>query len=196
MKYKYVLSLLWLFFVVFIIRAQDGKIIGQVFDNTSKKPLDFANVALFTNQSKEPLQAILSDSEGKFILQNLPYGSFTLKVSFVGYESFETSVLVSKEKPTARVNKVVLKENAQQISEVQVVGQRSGVSFEIDKKVFNVDETALAQGSSTTDVLKNIPSVAVDLEGNVSLRNNSSVEIWINGKPSGLTDENRGQVLE
>jgi hypothetical protein len=195
MKFVYVASLIWLF-MAFSSLAQEGKISGQIMDNTSKKPLDFANIAIYTSQSSEPVQAVFSDIEGKFTMQNIPLGSYTLRASFVGYSTFETSVQLTKEKPSVRINRIPLSENTEQIKEVQVVGQRSGVSFEIDKKVFNVDETVLAQGSSTTDVLKNIPSVAVDTEGNISLRNNSSVEIWINGKPSGLTDENRGQVLE
>jgi outer membrane receptor protein involved in Fe transport len=195
MKKIFSVSIMWVL-ILFSSLAQKGQITGQVIDNTSKKPLDFANVAVYMNASSEPIQAVFSDIEGKFSLKELDFGSYVLRVSFVGYTSFETSVVLSKEKSHARFNRILLKEDSQQISEVQVVGQRSGVSFEIDKKVFNVDETALAQGSSTTDVLKNIPSVAVDTEGNISLRNNSSVEIWINGKPSGLTDENRGQVLE
>ena len=70
------------------------------------------------------------------------------------------------------------------------------MSFDIDKKVFSVDKNIASAGGSASDVLQNIPSVDVDGEGNVSLRSNSSVEVWINGKPSGLTADNRAQVLQ
>ncbi len=182
--------------IAFSSLAQIGQIAGLVIDRTTMKPLEFANVAVYYEGANEPTKASMADAEGRFVLQGLELGAYVLKVSFVGYTSFQAGAVLTADKYTLRFNRIVLNENTQNIEEVQVVGQRSGMSFEIDKKVFNVDETALAQGSTTTDVLKNIPSVAVDIEGNVSLRNNSSVEIWINGKPSGLTDENRGQVLE
>ncbi len=193
---KKLLYFIFAFCFVNIVVANDGQVLGKLIDNTTKKPLDFANVAVYKDGSAEPYKATMSDIEGQFVLQGLSYGKYLLRVSFVGYNSYEVTVELNKAKPIARFNRIILIENTKMIDEVQVVGQRSGVSFEIDKKVFNIDETVLAQGTSTTDVLKNIPSVAVDTEGNISLRNNSSVEIWINGKPSGLTDENRGQVLE
>ena len=82
------------------------------------------------------------------------------------------------------------------LGEVEVVGQASQMRFDIDKKVFNVDQNLAASGASASEMLQGIPSVDVDNEGNVSLRNSSSVEVWINGKPSGLTEENRAQILE
>ena len=76
------------------------------------------------------------------------------------------------------------------------MAQGSQMWFDIDKKVFNVDQNIAASGASASEVLENIPSVQVDNDGNISLRNNSNVEIWINGKPSGLDSENRAPILE
>ena len=79
---------------------------------------------------------------------------------------------------------------------MEVIGQKSQMRFEVDKKVFDVDQNISAAGGSASEALQNIPSVDVDNEGNISLRNNSNVEVWINGKPSGLTADNRAQILE
>jgi outer membrane receptor for ferrienterochelin and colicin len=95
-----------------------------------------------------------------------------------------------------KIGRITLKEDTKRLEEVQVVGQKSGMTLEIDKKVFNVDQTIVADGASATELLENIPSVEVDSDGGVSLRNNSNVEIWINGKPSGLSGSDVGQVLE
>jgi len=89
-----------------------------------------------------------------------------------------------------------LTEDATVLNEIEVVGMGSQMRFEIDRKVFSVDQNIAAAGGSASEVLENIPSVEVDQEGNISLRNNESVEVWINGKPSGLTAENRAQILQ
>ena len=82
------------------------------------------------------------------------------------------------------------------LNEVVVTGQRSTVKLEVDRKTYDVDQNIANAGGSASDVLENIPSVEVDQDGNVSLRGNESVEVWINGKASGLTSENRGEILQ
>ena len=98
----------------------------------------------------------------------------------------------------SQVNLGVIKLEAEnkKLGEVEVVGQASQMHFDIDKKVFSVDQNISAAGGSASDVLKNIPSVTVDNQGNVALRKDGNVEVWINGKPSGLTADNRAQVLQ
>jgi len=99
---------------------------------------------------------------------------------------------------TTPVNLGIIKLDAdsKNLKEVEVVGQGSQMHFDIDKKVFSVDQNISAAGGSASDVLKNIPSVTVDNQGNVSLRKDGNVEVWINGKASGLTVDNRAQVLQ
>lgn len=82
------------------------------------------------------------------------------------------------------------------LNEVVVTGQRSTVKLEVDRKTYDVDQNIANAGGSASDVLENIPSVEVDQDGNVSLRGNESVEVWINGKASGLTSDNRGEILQ
>lgn len=167
---------------------------GTIVDGTTQKPIDFVNVALLKTEDAPPTTGVVTDEKGNFLLPNVPPGKYFLKVSFVGYNTISIPLNVINNE--LNVGKIKLTENSKTLSEIQVIGQGTQMRFEIDKKVFTVDQNIAAAGGSATEVLQNIPSVDVDNEGNVSLRNNSSVEVWINGKPSGLTAENRAQILQ
>lgn len=167
---------------------------GTIVDGTTQNPIDFVNVALFKSEDTPPTTGVVTDEKGNFLLPNVPAGKYFLRVSFVGYNTLNIPLNVSNNE--LNVGKIKLTEDSKTLSEVQVIGQGTQMRFEIDKKVFSVDQNIAAAGGSATEVLQNIPSVDVDNEGNVSLRNNASVEVWINGKPSGLTADNRAQILQ
>ncbi len=167
---------------------------GKIIDSGSQQPIDFANVALIKMNSETPATGVTTDDKGHFLLPQVPKGKYTLRVSFVGYNTLNIPLNVSDIE--LDMGEIKLFEDSKTLSEVEVVGQGTQMTFELDKKVFSVDKNIAAAGGSASDVLQNIPSVDVDGEGNVSLRNNSSVEVWINGKPSGLTVDNRAQVLQ
>jgi outer membrane cobalamin receptor len=133
---------------------------------------------------------------GAFRLDGVSNGNYVVAVSVVGYATFEKELTIGTGQKTINLRNILLKEDTQLLNEVQVVGQRSQMKFEIDRKVFNVDQSLATAGGSASDVLGNIPSVQVDPEGEVSLRGNSSVTVWINGKESGLSADNRAQILE
>jgi len=167
---------------------------GKIIDSNNQEPIDFVNVALIKQNSETPATGVTTDDKGQFLLPQVPKGKYTLRVSFVGYNTLNIPLNVSEKELDMGVIKLF--EDSKSLSEIEVMGQGSQMSFELDKKVFTVDKNIASAGGSASDVLQNIPSVDVDGEGNVSLRNNSSVEVWINGKPSGLTADNRAQVLQ
>ncbi len=167
---------------------------GKIIDASTQKPLDFVNVTLLKPDSDIPAAGITSDTKGSFLLPQVNNGKYTLRVSFVGYNTLNIPLNVSSNELDLGVIKLM--EDSKALSEIEVLGQGSQMTFDIDKKVFTVDKNIAAAGGSASDVLQNIPSVDVDGEGNVSLRNSGSVEVWINGKPSGLTADNRAQVLQ
>lgn len=184
-----------LFFSLLLSTLNAGAltVTGKIIDGGSATPLDFVNVTLYKAGSTTPVVGGFSDASGKFTLE-APDADYTFKATFVGYTEYSKNI--TKDKSTIRLGIITLKEDAKQIAEVEVTGQRSGMTLDIDKKIFNVDQSALSAGSTAAEVLENIPSVNIDIEGNVSLRNSSSVEIWINGKPTGLSDSDKGQILE
>lgn len=167
---------------------------GQVVDANTKSPIDFVNVVLYKANSETPAVGVSTDTNGNFTLPKVQDGRYTLKISFVGYNPVTLPLNVDGKELNMGVIKLV--ENNKILKEVQVLGQGTQMKFEIDKKVFSVDQNIASAGGSATEVLQNIPSVDVDNEGNVSLRNNANVEVWINGKPSGLTADNRAQILQ
>ena len=175
-----------------LIAAAQFTVRGAIYDHSTRQPLDFVNVEL--KQNGKFIDGATTDSKGAFSIILLTSGEYELTASFIGYKELARKVSVNT--ATTDLGKLYLKEDAQQLAEVEVVGQGSTMRFELDKKVFSVDQNLAASGGSATEALENIPSVDVDHEGNISLRNSESVEVWINGKPQGLTEENRAQVLQ
>ena len=189
---KYLVSFC-LSFIVFSLSAAEVR--GRVVDYNDLA-LDFVNVKLTLKTDPSVVHGAISDTKGGFVIANVPMGEYTIEVSFIGYITVERTVAVKNADEVVRAGKFILKEDAQMLAEVEVVGQASQMRFDIDKKVFNVDQNLASSGASASEMLENIPSVEVDNEGNISLRNSENVEVWINGKPSGLTEENRAQILE
>lgn len=174
--------------------AQNFNVTGKVIDGNNLKPFEYVDVTIYDNSGSKIITGGFSDIDGEFNIE-VSKGSYLLKASFMGYKDYEKRFTTGEDKEI-KLGRIVLKEDSKRLDEVNVVGQKSGMTLEIDKKVFNVAQTIVAEGASASELLENIPSVEVDTEGNVSLRNNSSVEIWINGKPSGLSGSDRGQILE
>jgi outer membrane receptor protein involved in Fe transport len=138
----------------------------------------------------------MTDVKGAFHVDKLKDGSYTLQVSFVGYKTVTRQFQITPQRRTVHYNALYIGEDAHTLKEVQVVGQRSQMKLEVDRKTFTVDEVLAAAGGSVTDLLENIPSIEVTTDGEISLRGNSSVEVWINGKASGLTSDNRAEILQ
>ena len=181
---------------VYAETEKGAQITGKVIDASTKQGMEFANISLRKTGSKEFIKGTVSDQLGAFRLDGVSNGNYVVAVSVVGYATFEKELTIGTGQKTINLRNILLKEDTQLLNEVQVVGQRSQMKFEIDRKVFNVDQSLATAGGSASDELGNIPSVQVDPEGEVSLRGNSSVTVWINGKESGLSADNRAQILE
>ena len=191
MDMKKLWSIFWLLAVSHSLWAVE--VTGKVVDFGTKQPIDFANVSVVKPGEQAPITGTITDAKGDFALE-LNDGQYVVIVSFVGYSEQKRDLTVAG-KPV-NIGRIQLKEDSKVLQDVEVVGQGSSMRFELDKKVFTVDQNIASAGASVTDVLENIPSVDVDQEGNISLRNSEDVEIWINGKPAGLNSENRAQVLQ
>ena len=163
-----------------------GTIKGNVVNKTTGEPMDYVNIQLIDAKSGKPLAIGTStDEEGNFILPNVADGSYLVKVSNIGSINQERPVIVKGDDVT--IGTVHLADDSKLLQEVVVEGVRSQMKFELDKKVFSVDADIASTGLSASEVLESIPSVEVDQDGEVSLRGNTSVTVWINGKESGLS---------
>lgn len=172
----------------------DGVISGKAVNKSDGSPLDFATVSLL--DAKENPLAIGTETglDGSFALPKVKDGNYIVRISSVGSVDQERPVRVAG--GNVNIGELKLADDTKVLQEVVVEGVRSQMRFELDKKVFQVDANIAAAGQSASELLESIPSVEVDQDGEVSLRGNSSVTIWINGKDSGLTADNRAQILE
>lgn len=172
----------------------DGIITGRVVNKADSSPIDFATVVLLDSKGKSTGIGIETDENGNFKLPKVSDGSYIVRASSVGSVDQERPVKVAGS--DVSIGTLKLADDTKVLQEVVVEGVRSQMRFELDKKVFQVDSNIAAAGQSASELLESIPSVEVDQDGEVSLRGNSSVTIWINGKESGLTADNRAQILE
>ena len=185
-----------LFIIIGTVTAfAQGSVKGKVLDKQTDEVMEFVNVVVETPAGKL-VKGAITDVGGQFFISGLKDGTYQLQVSFVGYKTLTRQFTISAKNRQQHYNALYISEDAKVLGEVQVTGQRSQMKLEVDRKVFSVDQILAAAGGSASDLLENIPSVEVTTDGEISLRGNSSVEVWINGKASGLTTDNRAEILQ
>ena len=173
-----------------------GLVKGKILDKRNSEPLSFVNVKVTQTANGKFVGGGMSDANGNFKIQGLANAKYTLELTFVGYKSETRKFEINASNPNQHYNIIYMSEDAKMLKSVTITGQRSAMKLEVDRKTFDVAQLIGNAGQSASEVLDNIPSVEVDNDGNVSLRGNSSVEVWINGKASGLTTDNRAQILQ
>ena len=163
--------------------AQQGTgVRGRVTDEGGA-PVPYANVAVLALPDSGLVTGGITNEEGRFRVPVDP-GSYAVKVSFLGFT--EKRLAATVQQGFTDLGTVVLRPGGIAMDEVEVVGERRQMELQLDKRVFNVDKDMSVRGGTAADVLDNVPSVSVDVEGNVSLRGSQNVRILIDGKPSGL----------
>lgn len=176
--------------------AADHQVRGKVLDRQDDTPLQFVNVAVTKKADGKFIGGAITDVNGNFTIGDLANGDYVLTITYVGYKTATREFSISDQNRSASYPAIYLKSDTKMLGEVTVTGQKSAMKLEVDRKSFDVSQLISSQGEAASDILRDIPSVDVDNEGNISLRGNTSVEVWINGKASGLTTDNRAQILE
>ena len=162
-----------------------GLVTGRVIDAQTSRPVEYANMVLLDSLSGKMVNGVVSDSAGKFTINGVPPGSYKLEYSFIGYDKQRTKPFtISRKQPRADLGTLSLKPSAVTMDEVTVTGEKATMITRIDRKVFNIQKEIQSQTGTVTDLLQTIPSVSVDMDGNISLRGSGSVTILINGRPS------------
>ena len=173
-----------------------GIVKGKILDRQKSEPLGFVNIKVTEQGSDKFVGGGITDAGGNFNVTGLKDGKYTLSLTFMGYKDVTRQFEITPAKREVQFKLLYMAEDAKQLNEVTVTGQRATMKLEVDRKSFDVGQLISNAGQAASDVLDNVPSIEVDNDGNVSLRGNSSVEIWINGKASGLTSDNRAQILQ
>lgn len=165
-------------------RPDPIKITGKVIDADTGQPLEYATLILQRTKSPERITGGITDALGMFEVETFP-GVYNIRIEYISYTTYEVKAQAIR--TSTGLGTIQLSIDVEQLEDVEVVGERTTVELRLDKKVYNVGSDLTVKGGSVTDVLDNVPSVTVDVEGNISLRGNESVRILINGKPSALS---------
>jgi len=162
-----------------------GSISGQVKDSETNAPVEYANIILRVMKTDSMITGTVSDSNGFFQIKNIPFGNYFIEYSFIGYEKkFSGHISIDRKKPKTDLGVLKLVSSSVTMDEVTISGERSMMITKIDRKVFNVQKDIQAQTGTAADMLQTIPSISVDMDGNISLRGSGNVTILINGRPS------------
>ncbi len=196
MQFKSLSGLLSLALCATVFQLNAQSVRGRIYDKSLGEPMQFVNVAVVPRSDTTRVLGNITDANGNFRIDKLKNDTYTLRVSFLGYKPFQRTFTIRDRQRDVNVGTIRLEEDLQTLGETVVAAQRSGIKLEVDRKSFDISEQIAAMGASATEALEQIPSVEVDNDGNISLRGNTSVEIWINGKASGLTSDNRSSILD
>ena len=173
--------------ICFVMPAlAQNKVTGTIVEEANGKAIPFVNIGLFRQADSVFVSGAASDDKGRFELL-APNGDYRLAVSAIGFQTFEQMLTV---KGNQDLGKLQLKEGSTKLNEVVVAEKRPLFAVEGEKTMYNVAEDPSIQTGTLSDALQNAPGVEVDVEGNISLRGTTSVEVWINDKPSHMTAEN------
>ena len=181
-----------LFLQINLLSAQNN-ISGVLADSTNNERLPFVNVGLMRAVDSVFISGTASDDAGRFKLEHIPDGKYIFFVSSIGYESLKKSLDITSDLDLGIVK---MKPGSTTLDEVVIVEKRPLFSNEGEKTLYNVSEDPSVQTGTVSDALQNAPGVEVDVEGNITLRGVSSVEVWINGQPSNLNEENLKTYLQ
>ncbi|HEX7356553.1 MAG TPA: outer membrane beta-barrel family protein [Ignavibacteriaceae bacterium] len=172
-----------------------GKITGKVFDNDSKHSIEYANIVLLSTIDSSLINGTITNADGLFDLSGIKPGKYLVDVRFIGYKSVSFNVDINPNNRFVDLGDIFIKPDALELNDVVVQGERSPVSYQIDKKVIDVDKIQTVISGNAADVLQNVPSVTVDIEGNVSLRGSSNFTVLIDGKPSIISAQDALQQI-
>ncbi|TYA69968.1 TonB-dependent receptor [Seonamhaeicola marinus] len=176
------------FFLLFttITFAQRGSITGKIVDSATNDAIPFATVVIL-NDSEETVSGAISSEDGSFAIGNLKFGAYSVKVSFIGYQTVtEANVIVSKTASNVNVGSILIQPQLESLDAVTVKAQTKTATTKIDRKVYNASDFETAKGGNAADVLNKLPSITVDPTGNVSVRGTSDFMVYLNGKPTNI----------
>ncbi|RXF71256.1 outer membrane beta-barrel protein [Arcticibacter tournemirensis] len=195
-KNKQFLYLVYLFlFSSQLFAAEAGQLSGKVTDADTGESLEYAVVTLYRKPDNSITKSTKTDEDGQFRFENIPTGTYRVKISYVGYLADTLENVVMPERGTKKLPTIKLKRDTKMLGEVVITESKPEIQFGADTITYNVGQSILAEGSMATDILKNVPMVDVDIDGKVSIAGKRNTRIFINGKPSDYMVGNMADLL-
>ena len=173
-----------------------GRLSGTITDAANGKPVSYATVNVIDPATNSPVNGGVAGDDGKFVLPGIPAGTYRVEVSFLGYANQVRTVTIPAAGGNVALGTIALAATAQKLGEVVVTGVKPLIEERVDRTVYNADVDKTTAGGDATDVLKRVPLLSVDLDGNVSLRGSQNIKVLINNKPSTIAASSVADALK
>jgi outer membrane receptor protein involved in Fe transport len=174
----------------------NSKITGYIVDSSVTKAVEFASVALYNKATNKAVDGTVADEKGKFTLGKVAAGNYKLLITFIGFTTKTVDNLSVVKGQDIDLGVIKLAPNVKTLEEVTVTGQRALVEEKVDRLVYNAEKDLTSKGGDATDILRKVPLLSVDLDGNVQLRGNSNIRVLINNKPSTIIAQSIADALK
>jgi len=173
------------------------KVIGTLQDSLTKAGLEFTSVAVLKVRDSSIVGGALTNGKGQFSIEALQPGRYFLRISAIGYRKMDSKpFMLNPMEPNKDFGIVYVASSQKNLKEVEIQGERADYVNSLDKKIYNVERDLVSTGGTASDVLRNVPSVNVDIDGKISLRGSENLTILIEGKPSRLGGGDKSSLLQ
>ena len=176
--------------------SQKGNISGLIVDSATEQPVEYATISLLDNETHKTITGSVSNAQGLFKIQIVKAGNVFILIEAIGFLPFQVSLPLLDKSKSHDIGKIRLKQKISDLQGVTIIGGQKLIENRIDKMVFNAEKDLTSQGGVVTDILKKIPQISVDVDGNVELAGSSSIRFLIDGKPSTAFGSNITDVLQ
>src|SRR6267142_1002018 len=175
----------------------NGHVFGVVKDSVTQHVVEFANIAINDPTTNKPVDGTMADEHGQFSIAKVAAGTYNVVISFIGMETKTIpGIKISEKNTDIDLGTINIGPVAKLLKEVVVEGQRTLIEEKVDRTVYNAENDQTAKGGDATDVLKRVPMLSVDMDGNVSLRGSQNIRVLINNKPSTITASSVADALK
>jgi outer membrane receptor protein involved in Fe transport len=162
-----------------------GKVSGKILDKNDGLPVEYANIVFYRMRDSSMVTGGITNEKGEFVIEKVPMGRYFGEAKFIGYNTLKIDVFaINPRQLEVSLGELNLTQASENIESVTITGQKQMLAHNLDKKVYNVDRDINVEGGTALEIMQNIPSIEVDMEGNVSLRGSQNVTILIDGRPS------------
>jgi outer membrane receptor protein involved in Fe transport len=174
----------------------NSKISGIVLDSAAAKGVEFASIALFSVADNKAIDGTTADESGKFSINKVAPGSYKLLISFIGFKDKTVHNIKVEKGKDIELGSIELASSVQNLQEITITGEKAMVEEKVDRLVYNAEKDITSKGGDAADLLRKVPMLSVDLDGNVSLRGSSNIRVLINNKPSTIIASNVADALK
>ena len=189
-------SQIFFFFTTFFVLSYNAQLTGKVLDKTSNQPMSYVTVSIHNTKDSTLVNGGITDDSGEFKLDGFPLAKrYLLKCSFIGYQTIFKDLDFSNSN-SIDLGDIFLSTRTKLLNDLEIISSPSTITYEIDKKVINVEQMNTVASQTAVEVLANIPSISIDIDGNVSLRGSPGFTLLIDGRPSAMPSSEALQLIQ